>query len=134
VSSVLRRDKPPDVGILGVLAGSSVGDVIAVFSHGGHERVDGRLGVQPGSCEGGPDDGAECGEAGFVLLDVNDGEAVVRLVADVVEAVRLRVDGGAAEFEDFVVFGVVFAGEVEDDDNGHGASLLGGRVEGSKAG
>jgi len=33
-----------------------------------------------------------------------------------------------------MVFGGVFAGEVEDDDDGHGASLLGGRVDGSKAG
>jgi hypothetical protein len=100
------RRRPPVTGFSpGVPVGSSVDDVIAVFSHGGHEWVDGRLGVQACSCEGGPDDGAECGEAGFVLPDVDDGEAVVCLVADVVEAVRLRVDGGAAEFEYFVVFG-----------------------------
>src|SRR5579862_5320315 len=102
-------------------AGSSVGNVLAVFSHSGHDRVDGRLGVQACSREGGPDNGAKCGEAGFVLPDVDDGEAAVRLVADVVESVWLRVDGGAAEFEDLVVFGGVFTGEVEDDDDGHGA-------------
>jgi len=33
-----------------------------------------------------------------------------------------------------VVFGGVLAGEVENDDDGHGASLLSGLVDGSKAG
>jgi hypothetical protein len=53
-----------------------VDDGVAVFAHGAHERVDGRLGVQACSGEGGPDYGAERGEAGFGLPDVDDGEAL----------------------------------------------------------
>src|ERR1700684_1102307 len=64
----------------------SVDDVFAVLSHGGLKRVDGRLGVESGSCEGGTDHGAECAEAGLVFPDVDDGKAAVGPVADVVEA------------------------------------------------